>query len=166
MTDHLEGGGDIFHLTPVDVRRYDFGSAMRGYERSRVDQFRDQVAEELERLTRQNGELDAKTRNFHEQLKHYRERDKAINEALISAQQLREEVKEQAAREADLMRREAEAAAQQIVDSARHQIQALQQEIDALDRTRRAYLAQLRAIAERHMAEADALLQQPNGGQG
>jgi DivIVA domain-containing protein len=161
MTEHLEGGDDIFHLTPVDVRRYDFGSAMRGYDRARVDQFRGQLADELERLTRLNGELESKARNFHEQLKHYRERDKAINEALVSAQQLREDVKQQAAREADLMRREAEAAAQQIVEGARQQIHALQAEIDALDRTRRAYLAQLRAIAERHIAEADALMQQP-----
>lgn len=162
MTEHLEGGDDIFHLTPVDVRRYDFGSAMRGYDRARVDQFRTQVADELERLTRQNSELESKARNFHEQLKHYRERDKAINEALISAQQLREDVKEQAAREADLMRREAESAAQHIVEAARQQIHALQLEIDALDRSRRTYLAQLKAIAERHIAEADALLQYPS----
>jgi DivIVA domain-containing protein len=161
MTEHLEGGDDIFHLTPVDVRRYDFGSAMRGYDRARVDQFRTQVAEELERLTRQNGELDSKARNFHEQLKHYRERDKAINEALISAQQLREDVKEQAAREAELMRREAESAAQQLLEGARQQVQALQAEIEGLDRTRRAYLAHVKAIAERHIAEADALLQHP-----
>ncbi len=161
MTEHLEGGDDIFHLTPVDVRRYDFGSAMRGYDRARVDQFRTQVAEELERLTRQNAEFESKARNFHEQLKHYRERDKAINEALISAQQLREDVKEQAAREADLMRREAESAAQHLVEGARQQVQSLQAEIEGLDRTRRAYLAQLKAIAERHIAEADALLQYP-----
>lgn len=161
MTEHLDGGDDIFHLTPVDVRRYDFGSAMRGYDRARVDQFRTQVADELERLTRLNGDLESKARNFHEQLKHYRERDKAINEALISAQQLREDVKEQAAREADLMRREAESAAQQIVEGARQQIHALQAEIDALDRSRRAYLAQIRAIAERHIAETDALAQPP-----
>jgi DivIVA domain-containing protein len=163
MNDHLEGSDDIFHLTPVDVRRYDFGSAMRGYDRRRVDQFREQLADELERLTRLNGELEAKARNFHEQLKHYRERDKAINEALVSAQQLREEVKEQAAREADLMRREAEASAQELVAEARRQVTAMQGEIEQLDRTRRAYLAQLRAIAERHIAEADALLQHPQG---
>lgn len=166
MSEHLEGGDDIFHLTPVDVRRYDFGSAMRGYDRQRVDQFREQLAEELERLIRVNGELEAKVRNFHEQLKHYRERDKAINEALVSAQQLREEVKDQAAREAELMRREAESAAQAIVAESRQQIATLQGEIEQLDRTRRAYLAQLRAIAERHIAEADALLQHPTGGQG
>lgn len=163
MSEQLEGGDDIFHLTPVDVRRYDFGSAMRGYDRQRVDQFREQLAEELERLTRSNGELEAKVRNFHEQLKHYRERDKAINEALVSAQQLREEVKEQAAREADLMRREAESAAQQMKDDAQRQVAQLQGEIEQLDRVRRAYLAQLRAIAERHIAEADALLQHPQG---
>jgi DivIVA domain-containing protein len=166
MSEHLEGG-DIFHLTPVDVRRYDFGSAMRGYDKQRVDQFREQLAEELERLIRTNGELEAKVRNFHEQLKHYRERDKAINEALVTAQQLREDVKVQAAREADLMRREAEGAAQHIVADAHRQVASMQADIEQLDRTRRAYLAQLRAIAERHIAEADALMQQhPTGGQG
>jgi DivIVA domain-containing protein len=161
MSEHLEGGDDIFHLTPVDVRRYDFGSAMRGYDRARVDQFREQLADELERLTRQNTELEAKARNFHEQLKHYRERDKAINEALVSAQQLREDVKEQAAREGELMRREAEAAAQGIIAEARQQLAQLQVEIESLDRTRRAYLSHMRALAERHIAEADALLDPP-----
>ena len=50
---------ESFHLTPLDVRRYDFGRAIRGYNPGRVDQFRDQVAEEMERLTRINQDLDA-----------------------------------------------------------------------------------------------------------
>ena len=48
---------EAFHLTPLDVRRYDFGRALRGYNPARVDQFRDQVAEEMERLTRINQDL-------------------------------------------------------------------------------------------------------------
>ena len=40
---------ESFHLTPLDVRRYDFGRAFRGYNPARVDQFRDQVAEEMEK---------------------------------------------------------------------------------------------------------------------
>ena len=40
---------ETFHLTPLDVRRYEFGRAMRGYDPARVDQFREQVAEEMER---------------------------------------------------------------------------------------------------------------------
>jgi DivIVA domain-containing protein len=89
---------DVFHLTPVDVRRFDFGSALRGYDKARGDQFRDQVAEELERLSRANQELEAKAKGFHEQLRAFRERDKALNDALITAQQLRAETREQAER--------------------------------------------------------------------
>ena len=48
---------ETFHLTPLDARRYDFGRAMRGYDPARVERFREQVAEELERLTRQTQEL-------------------------------------------------------------------------------------------------------------
>ena len=31
---------ETFHLTPLDVRRYDFGKALRGYDPERVEQFR------------------------------------------------------------------------------------------------------------------------------
>ena len=82
---------EAFHLTPLDVRRYDFGRALRGYDPARVDQFRDQVADEMERLARVNQDLDGKARSFHEQLRAFRERDKALNEALVSAQQMRQE---------------------------------------------------------------------------
>src|SRR5688572_17394129 len=94
---------ETFHLTPLDVRRYEFGNALRGYDRERVDQFREQVAAELERLGRINADLEAKARGFHEQLKSFRERDKALNEALVSAQQLRAEMKGQAEKESELI---------------------------------------------------------------
>lgn len=155
---------DAFHLTPVDVRRYDFGTAMRGYDRARVDQFRDQVAEELERLTRAVNDLDGKSRAMAEQLKVYRERDKALNEALISAQQIREDMKQQAQREADLMMREAQQKAAEMHDDSRAQMAGLQADIDALDRARRSYLAQLRTLAERHLAEVDSLENVPTPG--
>ena len=144
---------ETFHLTPLDVRRYEFGKALRGYDPERVNQFRDQVAEELERLSRLNQDLDAKARGFHEQLRAFRERDKAINEALISAQQLRNEIREQADKEAQLVLREARADAERIVDEARSEIRRLQDQLESLERSRRSYLAQLRLIAERHLSE-------------
>ena len=144
---------EAFHLTPVDVRRFDFGSALRGYDKARVDQLRDQVADELERLTRVNQELEAKAKGFHEQLRAFRERDKALNDALISAQQLRAETREQADREAQLILREARAEGERLVEEARTEVRRLRAEIDALERARRSYLAQMRAMAERQLAE-------------
>jgi DivIVA domain-containing protein len=147
---------ETFHLTPLDVRRYDFGKAMRGYQPERVEQFREQVADELERLTRQLQELEAKAKGFHEQLRAFRERDKALNEALVSAQQLRTEIREGAEREAQLIVREAQAAGDKELESKRAEVRRLEQHLDEMERSRRANLAQIRLMAERQLAEVIA----------
>src|SRR5258705_10498797 len=152
---------ESFHLTPLDVRRYDFGRAFRGYNPARVDQFRDQVAEEMERLTRINQDLDSKARSFHEQLRAFRERDKALNDALVSAQQLRGEIREQSEREAQLILREARGEAERFLEGSRSEIRHLQAHIAELERARRNYLAQLRVMVERQLADLIAAEQAP-----
>jgi DivIVA domain-containing protein len=152
---------ETFHLTPLDVRRYEFGKALRGYDPDRVDQFREQVAEELERLSRLNQDLDAKARGFHEQLRAFRERDKAINEALVSAQQLRGEIREQAEKEGQLIIREAKAEGDRMIEEARAEVRRMEDQLAQLDRARRAYLAQIRALVERQLSEITAAEQLP-----
>jgi DivIVA domain-containing protein len=147
---------ETFHLTPLDVRRYEFGKALRGFDPERVNQFREQVAEELERLSRLNQELEGKARGFHEQLRAFRERDKAINEALVSAQQLRGEIRDQAEKEAQLIVREARAEADRLVDEARADIRRIEDQLSSLDRNRRAFLAQMRTLVERQLSEITA----------
>src|SRR5689334_19192133 len=146
---------DGFHLTAVDIRRYDFGSALRGYDKARVDQFRDQVAAEVERLVRANAELEQKSKGLVEQLRAFRERDKALNDALVSAQQLRAEIREQADREAQLLMREARAQVERDVEGIRAEARRLEDEIQGLVRSRRAYLAQLRAMVERQLVDIE-----------
>jgi DivIVA domain-containing protein len=145
-----------FHLTPLDVRRFDFGHAFRGYDPARVDQFRDQVADELERLGRINQDLDQKARSFHEQLRTFRERDRALNDALVSAQQLRQDTKEQAEREAMLIVREAQGEGERLLEEVRGEVRRVQADLDALERSRRSYLSQMRTLVSRHLAEIDS----------
>lgn len=147
---------ESFHLTSLDVRRFDFGRSLRGYDPTKVEQFREQVAEEMERLNRINADLDTKARSFHEQLRAFRERDKALNEALVTAQQLRAEVRDQAEREAQLLLKEAQAEGERIVETARTEVRRMEQELDALDRSRRTYLAQMRALLARQLSEVEA----------
>ena len=149
----MDDDDSAFRLTPLDVRRYEFGTSLRGYDKLRVDQFREQLAAELERLTRQNLDLETKARNFHEQLRAFRERDKALNDALVSAQQLRGDIREQADREGQLILREARAEADRIIEAARSDARRLEEEVASLERLRRAHLAQLRALAERQLTE-------------
>jgi len=144
---------ETFHLTPLDVRRYDFGKSLRGYDPERVEQFREQVAEELERLTRQTQELEAKAKGFHEQLRAFRERDKALNDALVSAQQLRGEIREQADREAQLIIREARSEADRSLEGGRAEVRKVEAHLAELERARRNYLAQMRVLAERQLSD-------------
>jgi len=148
---------ESFHLTPVDIRRYDFGRAtIRGYDAAKVEAFRDQVAKELEDLIRSNQDLDSKAKANQEQLRAFRERDKALNEALVSAQQLRSEIREQAEREANLILREARAEADRMMDEARNDLRKLDDEVASLEKSRRAFIGQFRALAERQLSELDA----------
>ncbi len=147
---------DSFHLTPLDVRRFEFPSALRGYDRARVDAFRVQVADEMDRLTRQISEQESRAKGFHEQLRAFRERDKALNDALVSAQQLRGDIKEQAKSEAQLILREAESEAGRIMEAARAEAKSVTGDMVSLERSRRAYLAQLKALTERQLSEIEA----------
>jgi DivIVA domain-containing protein len=153
---------ETFHLTPLDVRRYDFGKALRGYNPERVEQFRDQVAEELERLTRVAQDLEQKAKGFHEQLRAFRERDKALNDALVSAQQLRTEIRDSADREAALIVREARTEAERETEGARHEIRMLEAHLAELDRARRSHLTQLRVVVERQLSESTAAENAPS----
>jgi cell division initiation protein len=147
---------DRFRLTALDARRWDFGNALRGYDRARVEEFREQVAEELERLARQSQELETKANNFLEQLRVFRERDKALNEALVSAQQLRGEIRGQAEREAQLIIREARQEAERIIAGVQGDVKRAEEELVQLTRARKAFIAQMRALIEKQAMDLDA----------
>lgn len=147
---------DVFGLTPVEVRRQDFATTMRGYDKAQVEEFRIKVADRLDELMRQNQDLEAKARGFHEQLRAFRERDKALNDALVSAQQLRGEIRDQAEREAQLVLREARVESDRALEVARSEIRRLEEEIMGLQRVRRTYLAQLRQVIERQLSAIEA----------
>ena len=147
---------EMFRLTPVDVRRMEFPKGLRGYDQGRVDDFREQVADELERLTRANQDLESQVRSLTEQLRGFRDRDKALNDALVSAQQLRTEVRDQSEREAQLVLREARSEADRIVQEAQMDAMRFADQISLLARMRRGYLKQFRVMLERQLAEIAA----------
>jgi DivIVA domain-containing protein len=148
---------DIFRLTPLDVRKQEFRKAMRGYDVAEVEDFRSRVADEMEHLVREKIASEERGRTLAEHLEGYRDREKAMNDALVAAQQLRAETKEQAEREAQMIIRAAEAVAETRLDRAHREIDKLQDSAEALSRQHHAYIAVLRNIVERHKSELDAL---------
>jgi DivIVA domain-containing protein len=138
----------MIDLTPLEVRKKkgDFRRAMRGYDPALVDDFLDLVADRLDELVRENMALTERTSRQDTQVAEYRERERALTEALVSAQEMREEMRRQSTQEADLARRVAEQEVAQLRA-------ATAQEAAQLRASAQQEAAQLRAAVQREVAE-------------
>lgn len=147
----------MIDLTPLDVRkkRGDFSRAMRGYEPARVDEFLDLVAQRMEELVRENATLASRVESLNGSVGEYRERERALNDALVSAQQIREETREQAQREAELILREARAEGERLVEDARRQVAGAAEALRRLQAQRTRFLRLFRALVERQLTEIE-----------
>ncbi len=146
-----------FHLTPLDVRSQEFTRALRGYDRNQVNEFKLAISEELERLLRDRAQHEERLRGVQEQLRSFRDRERAMNEALVAAQQLRVDSREQAEREAELVLREVRMEAERILERARQEEALVRERTDSAARQFTSYVASFRTLLERHLGEVDGL---------
>jgi DivIVA domain-containing protein len=147
----------MIDLTPLDVRKKkgDFRKVMRGYDPDAVDNFLDEVVARMEELVRENAEMARKAEGMADAIADYRERERAMNEALVSAQKLREDMREQAAREADFLLREARAEGERIVAESRRTAAAAAESLRRLQAQRARFLRLFRALVERQLQEIE-----------
>lgn len=147
----------MMDLTPLDVRKKsdDFKRAVRGYEQAQVDAFLDLCADRLEQLMQRDARLQAEVTGLRERVGAYEEREKALNEALVTAQELREEARSQAERSAELKLREAEQDAARILQEADAATEQARRALEELHVKRAGYLRSLRWSVERFLGEIE-----------
>jgi len=80
-----------------------------------------------------------------------------MNEALVAAQQLRADSREQAQREAELVVKEARAEAQRILQQAQLDEVTVRERAEVAARQFTAYLAGFRGLLQRQLAELEVL---------
>ena len=154
----------MIDLTPLDVRkkRGDFRRILRGYDPEEVDTFLDLVADRFEELVRQNLHLSEKAESLESQLESLTGREKAVQEALVSAQKLREDLrthseeaaetlKDQAEREAELLKAEAKTEIGRRLGEAEGLIRERQRALEELERSRLKFLKSFRGLLEREI---------------
>lgn len=145
----------MIDLSPLEVRKKkdDFSRALRGYDPSEVDSFLDLVADRLEELSTEHRQLKERVQSLEGQLEDYREREGALNEALLAAQELREEARAQAERDADLKLQEAESEAREIVREAEERVRQVREELERLRTRRDRFLRSFRGTLQRFLDE-------------
>jgi cell division initiation protein len=158
----------MIDLTPLDVRkkRGDFRRQLRGYDPEEVDTFMDLVADRFEELVRENLSLNEKTGRLEAQLKALEGRESAVQEALVTAQKLRVEVRDQsqkdaevlhdqASRTAELLKAEANAEINRRLGEAEGLIRERQRAMEELERNRLKFLKSFRSLLEREIDAVD-----------
>lgn len=154
----------MIDLTPLDVRkkRGDFRKGMRGYDTQEVDNFLEMVAERLEDLVRENLQLKERMQLLEQQVRSQTDREEAVRDALVTAQSLRADIRDQAQREADKVVEEARTEARRMVAEAeaevRMRLRHAQRQADEavhtigeLERRRLRFLRSFRQMLEREM---------------
>lgn len=142
-------------ITPIEIQQHQFKTRLFGYDTSAVDHFLEMLADELERLHKQNNELKeslARTRTALEQM---RDREKALQETLMTAQQVTGELKENARKEAEIMVAEAHLEGEQVIREASDRRMQLLNEIQDLKRQKISFESGLRAMIDGHLKLLD-----------
>ena len=141
----------MIDLTPLDVRKKkdDFRRSVRGYDAQQVDAFLAVVADCLERHVREHVVLSDRIEQQQHQLESFKARERALNEALLAAQELREEARRQSERDAAVRVREAEMRADAVLADAERAVRLCHDKVEDLKATRGRFLASLRKLFER-----------------
>lgn len=117
-------------LTPLDIYGKTFTKSLRGYETQEVDAFLTKVVKTFEDLYKENIELKEKQEHNQATLERYQQLEKTMQNTLMIAQSTAEEVKENAARDKELLIREAENKIQKMMAEAELDIQAKKRDVE------------------------------------
>jgi cell division initiation protein len=124
-------------LTPLDIHHKEFRNSLRGYSPEEVDDFLDEVADEFERLFKENIDLNEKL---------------DVAGARVREYGALEHIKARATADAERMIREAEAKAAEIVSSALEEKQHSQAEYARLQKAEKQFRSSFRATLEGYLA--------------
>ncbi|RME65857.1 MAG: DivIVA domain-containing protein [Nitrospirae bacterium] len=142
-------------ISPLDIQQKQFPVRFRGFDMEEVYAFLEIVREEMEDLIRENTSLKEKVAQLEAQLRDYRHIENTLKETLLMAQQMMEDYKENARKEAELIIKEAEQKADAIVRQAQEKVLKIHEDIMDLKGIRRHFKEELRRLIESHLRMLD-----------
>jgi len=145
-------------LSPEDIRGREFKQRwVSGYDMDQVETFLKNLADTYETLLTENESLKTLLASQEGELDDFRTRRRHLEEALVSAQQVIDEMKVNARKEAELIVKEAEHQADRWIADANTQVLEIKRELNDLDVFRRGYEVKLRSLLESHLELLDTM---------
>jgi cell division initiation protein len=153
-------------ITPLDIQQKQFPMKFRGFDIEEVYAFLEIIREEMEDLLRENASLKENVQRLENQIKEYRDMETTLRETLLTAQQLVEDYKTNARKEAELVVREAELKADSVLKEAQEKVIKIHEDIVDLKGIRRHFKEEIKRMVESHMKmlEFDKEREEEEGG--
>ena len=137
-------------ITPLDIRQKRFANAFRGFERREVEAFLELVATEFEEVVKENISLKEEQKRLLSRIEQYQERERTLQETMVTAQRISEDVKSAAKKEAEIILADAEHQAEKIVQGAHQKLVQVIEDINELKRQRVQFESQVRSVIDAH----------------
>lgn len=153
-------------ITPLDIQQKQFPMKFRGFDVEEVYAFLEVIREEMEDLLRENANLKESIQRLENQVKEYKDMETTLRETLMTAQQMVEDYKTNARKEAELVVKEAELRADTIFKQAQEKVIKIHEDIVDLKGIRRHFKEEIKRLVEGHlkMLEFDKEREEEEGG--
>ncbi|MEE8328909.1 MAG: DivIVA domain-containing protein [Thermodesulfovibrionia bacterium] len=138
-------------ITPLDIQQKQFPTKFRGFDEEEVDSFLELVREEMEELLRENASLREEAKKFEKQVKEYKNIETTLRNTLIATQQMVEEYKVNAKKEAELIKKDAELKADEMLKEAQGKVINIHEDIADLKGIRRHFKEELKRLIQSHL---------------
>ena len=138
-------------LTPLDIHHKEFRNSLRGYSPEEVDDFLDEVADEFERLFKENIDLSEKLEAASARVRAYADMERTLQNTMVAAQVSADDMRSRAEAEASRMVVDAESKAQEIVSAALEDKQRSQAEYVRLKAAEEEFRARFRGMLEGYL---------------
>lgn len=146
------------NLTPLEIQKQTFSRVLKGYNGDEVRAYLHLVAEEIERLVRENDRLSRDSSSLREDLQDHSNRERILKDTLLSAQKVAEDLTANARKEAELIVKDAELLSERLIGQAMQRVADLERSIIDLKIERRAVRNKLQSTLDsvQHMVVLDA----------
>ena len=138
-------------ITPLDIQQKQFPMKFRGFDVEEVYAFLEVIREEMEELLRENANLKENVQRADVQVREFKDMETTLRETLMTAQQMVEDYKMNARKEAELLIKEAELRADDMIKDAHEKVIKIHEDITDMKGIRRHFKEELKRLIENHL---------------
>ena len=144
-------------ITPVDIQNKEFKTSAFGYSKNEVDEFLSLIESEFDAIYKQNIALNDKINMLTEAVKQYKSMETALQNTIVTAQTVSEEMKNTATLKAETIIKDAENKAADMLINAKNKVNEIELKHETAKQQYDIYKAKIRTIIEEQLKTMNEL---------